>query len=231
MPKNSSSVKIEATRGYGGQVVLCEPTLESRESTAKALIDEHGYVMVHPYNDERIIAGAGTAALELIQEVGELDYVLAPIGGGGLVSGTAIATKSMYAGSKVIAVEPKNADDAYRSLKAGKIMPSVNPETIADGLRTSLGSLTFGVVREYVDQIVTVEESEILDAMRLLWERMKLVVEPSGAVPLAGLLKMPQEVDGLRVGVIVSGGNVDLSRFFEQYASVRCKGTGTAVVR
>jgi threonine dehydratase len=216
MPKNSPQVKVEATRGYGADIVFCENSTESRVAVAQELVNEFGYTLVHPYNDHRIIAGAGTAALELINEVGSLDYVFAPVGGGGLVSGTAIATKGLCSDAKVIAVEPKNADDAYRSFKANKIFPSVYPNTIADGLRTQLGELTFDVIRKHVDEIVLVTEEEILDAMRLFWERLKLVVEPSGAVSLAGLLKMKDKITG-SVGVIISGGNIDLTEFFEIY--------------
>ncbi len=219
MPSNSPSVKIEATRGYGANIVLCEPTLESRESTAQELIQKHGYTLVHPYNNPTVIAGAGTAALELIEEVGTLDYILTPVGGGGLLSGTSIATKGLCPDAKVIAVEPKNADDAYRSFKSGELLPSIDPKTIADGLRTSLSELTFSIIRKYVDDIITVEEKEILDAMRLSWERMKMIVEPSGAVPLAGLLSHKERFEPRsRIGIIISGGNVDLDGFFREFS-------------
>ncbi|MFW9845573.1 MAG: pyridoxal-phosphate dependent enzyme [Candidatus Thorarchaeota archaeon] len=219
MPSSSPSVKVEATKGYGAEVVMCEPTLASRESTAAELIDRHGYTLVHPYDNPSIIAGAGTAAYELIKEVGDLDWVFAPVGGGGLLSGTSIATKGLCPRAKVVAVEPKNADDAYRSFKNGKLHPSVNPRTIADGLLTSLSELTFSIIREKVDDIITVTEGEIVNAMRLLWERMKLVVEPSGAVSLAGLLQMSEDINDDQIGVILSGGNVDLERFFAQFSS------------
>jgi threonine dehydratase len=215
MPKNSPRVKVEATEGYGANIVFCENTVESRAQVAGDLIEKHGFILVHPYNDERIVAGAGTAALELIQEVGDLDFIFAPVGGGGLVSGTALTAKGINPATKVIAAEPKNADDAYRSVRDGRIYPSVKPNTIADGLRTQLAELTFNIIREYVDEVVTVTEQEIVDAMRLLWERMKLVVEPSGAVSLAGVLKMRADVRNRRVGVIISGGNVDVGSFFE----------------
>ncbi len=218
MPKNSPTVKVNATRGYGATIVFCENSTESRVAVANELIEEHGYTLIHPYNDPRIIAGAGTAALELINETGPLDYVLGPVGGGGLISGTSIATKGLCPDATVIAVEPANADDAYRSIKADRILPSVNPNTIADGLRTQLGELTFPIIKKYVDRIVLVEENEILDAMRLLWERMKLVVEPSGAVSLAGFLKISKDIEKKRVGIIISGGNVDLTDFFDKYS-------------
>ena len=214
MPENAPPVKVAATRGYGAEIVVCGSQPTDREKTVMPLIERYGYTLVHPSNDLRIIAGAGTAAYELIKEVGELDYVFSPVGGGGLLSGTAIATKGLLPSSRVIGVEPKNADDAYQSLKAGKIIPVKNPDTIADGLRTSLGSNTFRIIREKVDQIITVSEEEIVDAMRFIWERMKLVVEPSGAVSLAGVLSKQIDLESKRVGIIISGGNVDLTDFF-----------------
>ena len=218
MPNNSPKVKVAATRGYGAEIVFCENSTESRATVANELVEQHGYTLVHPYNDHRIIAGAGTAALELIEEVGKLDYVFAPVGGGGLLSGTAIATKGLCPDSKVIAVEPQNADDAYRSFKANKIFPSEYPNTIADGLRTQLGELTFEVIKKHVDEIILVSEQEIVDAMKIFWERLKLVVEPSGAVSLAGLLKKSKNLSGSTIGVIISGGNIDLTEFFESYS-------------
>ena len=216
MPKNSPTVKVNATRGYGAEIVFCENSTESRVQVANELIEKHGYVLVHPYNDERIIAGAGTAAMELIEEVEDLDYVFAPVGGGGLLSGTSIATKGLCENASVIGVEPANADDAFRSFRDDKIHPSVSPNTIADGLRTQLGEITFKIIRERVDSIITVSEEEIVASMKLLWERMKMVVEPSGAVSLAGLLKMKDELTDLRIGVIISGGNIDLTEFFSK---------------
>ncbi|MHA1806188.1 MAG: pyridoxal-phosphate dependent enzyme [Candidatus Thorarchaeota archaeon] len=215
MPENSARVKIEATRGYGAEVVLCEPTLEARERTTNELIERHGYLLIHPYDNERIIAGAGTAAVELIREVHELDVIMCPVGGGGFLSGTAIATKGLLPDCAVIAVEPENADDASRGFKSGKWVPSVHPHTIADGLITSLGRINFPIIREMVDDIITVSEEEIIDTMRLLWERMKLVVEPSGAVPLAGLLARKEVFSGKRIGILLSGGNIDLTDFFD----------------
>ena len=218
MPNNSPKVKVAATRGYGAEIVFCENSTESRINVANELVEKHGYTLVHPFNDHRIIAGAGTSALELIEEVGSLDHVFAPVGGGGFLSGTAIAAKGLCPDSKVIAVEPENADDAYRSFKADKIFPSEYPNTIADGLRTQLGELTFEVIKKHVDEIILVSEQEIVDAMRLFWERLKLVVEPSGAVSLAGLLKKSKELSGVTVGVMISGGNIDLTDFFEMYS-------------
>ncbi|MFX1521715.1 MAG: pyridoxal-phosphate dependent enzyme [Promethearchaeota archaeon] len=215
MPENSSQVKVAATRGYGAEVVFCGTKPTDRPEKTAELIKEHGYTLVHPYNDLNVIYGAGTAAYELIEEVGSLDFVLAPIGGGGLISGTSIVVKGLCPETKVIGVEPKNANDAYRSFKAGKIFPSVHPNTIADGLRTSLGSNTFKIIQENVDDIITVTEKQIVEAMKFLWERMKLVVEPSGAVPLAGLQSGDLNVRDKRVGLIISGGNIDLTAFFK----------------
>ncbi len=214
MPKNSSPIKMEATRGYGAKIITCGNSAADREKRTTELIEEHGYTLIHPYNDLRVIHGAGTAAYELIKEVGPLDWIFAPVGGGGLLSGTAIATKGLCPDANVIGVEPKNADDAYRSLKEGKILPSIDPKTIADGLRTSLGSHTFKIISDKVDDIVTVSEKEILVAMRILWERMKLVVEPSGAVSMAGLLYSGLPMEDQKIGVIISGGNIDLNDFF-----------------
>ncbi len=214
MPGNASPVKVAATRGYGAEIVVCGSQPTDREKAVIPLIQRNGYALVHPSNDLRIIAGAGTASYELIKEVGELDYIFCPVGGGGLLSGTAIAAKGLLPSSKVIGVEPKNADDAYQSFKAGKIIPVKNPDTIADGLRTSLGNNTFRIIKEKVDQIITVTEKEILDAVQLLWERMKLVVEPSGAVSLAGVLSKQIDLESKRVGIIISGGNIDLTDIF-----------------
>ncbi|MHA1949063.1 MAG: threonine ammonia-lyase [Candidatus Thorarchaeota archaeon] len=217
MPKNSPQVKVEATRDYGAEIVFCENSAEARVKVANELVEKHDYTLIHPYDDVRIIAGAGTSALELIEEVDSVDYIFAPVGGGGLLSGTSIATKGLRPETSVIAVEPEMADDAYRSFKEGRIFPSVYPETIADGLRTQLSELTFKIIIEYVDDIITVSEREIVDAMKFLWERMKIVVEPSGAVSLAGFMKMKNEISEKRVGIILSGGNIDLTEFFEKY--------------
>ena len=214
MPENAATVKVAATKGYGAKIVFCGSHLTDREKTVVPLIEKYGYTLIHPYNDLKIIAGAGTAAYELVKEVGELDYVFGPVGGGGLISGTAIATKGLLPLCRVLGVEPKKADDACQSLKAGKIMPVKDPNTIADGLRTSLGSNTFRIMKKKVDQIITVSEEEIVDAMQFVWERMKLVVEPSGAVSLAGVLSKKVGLRSRRVGIIISGGNIDLTDFF-----------------
>jgi threonine dehydratase len=209
MPNNSPKPKQAAVAGYGGQIVLCEPTLEARERTCKTVIETTGATLIHPYNDHRIIAGQGTAALELLEEIPDLDVVIAPVGGGGLLSGTAIAVKSVRPGARVIGAEPAQASDAAESLKAGHIV-SKPANTIADGLRTMLGELTFAVLRQRVDDIATVSEDGIVAAMRRIWEIMKIVVEPSGAVPFALVREHPALVVGQRVGIIISGGNVDL---------------------
>ena len=216
MPENASPAKVAATKSYGAEVVLCGSHPSDREKAVIPLIEEWGYTLIHPSNDLEIIAGAGTAAYELVQEVNGLDWIFSPVGGGGLLSGTAIATKTLLPAAKVVGVEPAKANDAYQSFKAGKIIPVKNPNTIADGLRTSLGTNTFRIIREHVDQIITVSEQEIVDAMQFLWERMKLVVEPSGAVSLAGLLSKQIKLSREKVGVIISGGNIDLTDFFDR---------------
>ncbi|HHY54744.1 MAG TPA: pyridoxal-phosphate dependent enzyme [Chloroflexi bacterium] len=212
MPSNAPAVKQAAVAGYGGLITLCEPTQAAREAALAQVVAETGAEVVHPYNDVRVIAGQGTVALELLAEAPDLDVVIAPVGGGGLLSGVALAVKALAPRVRVIAGEPAGADDAFRSLAAGQIMPSVAPNTIADGLLTSLGSLTFPIICQHVEQIVTVSEAAIIDAMRFVWERAKLIVEPSGAVPVAVLWEGKIDLRGLRVGVILSGGNVDLTR-------------------
>jgi threonine dehydratase len=212
MPRNAPEVKKTAVAGYGGRIVFCEPTLAAREAMLASVVQETGATFIPPYNDPQVIAGQGTAALELCEDVTGLDVVLAPVGGGGLVSGTAIAVAGLSPTTRVIAAEPAGADDAYRSLQAGKILPSVHPKTIADGLLTSLGELTFAIIQRHVAQIVTVSEEAIINAMRHVWERMKIVIEPSAAVPIGALLEKRLDLTGQRVGVILSGGNVDLDR-------------------
>ena len=212
MPKNAPSVKKNAVAGYGGLITFCEPTLEARETTLAKIVEQTGANVVHPYNDERVIAGQGTAALELLEEVPDLDVVIAPVGGGGLLSGTSIAATEIEKGIRVIAGEPEMADDAYRSLQAGAIVPSVQPKTIADGLLTSLGTLTFPIIQQRVEQIVTVSEQGILEAMRFVWERAKIIIEPSAAVAVGVLWEKKIDLTGLKVGVILSGGNVDLEK-------------------
>lgn len=212
MPETAPAAKLAATRGYGAEVLLYDPNAQSREAMAEELQAERGMTLIPPYDHPDVVAGQGTAALELLDEVGPLDMILAPCGGGGLLSGTAIAAKSLQPRCRVIGVEPEVADDATRSFRSGTLQKVNNPPTLADGLRTpSLGAVTFPLIQKYVDEMVTVSEHEIVRAMRFLWTRMKVVVEPSGAVPIAALIGGRQETDRMRIGVILSGGNVDLA--------------------
>lgn len=212
MPRTAPEIKKTAVKEYGGIITWCEPTLESRETTMQEVVQKTGVAFVPPYDHFNIICGQGTAARELIEEAGDLDMILAPVGGGGLVSGTAISTREMLPSAKVLAIEPAGADDAYRSFTSGKLVPSLNPKTIADGLLTSLSELTFRIIMDKVDDIITVSEEAIVTAMRMIWERMKIVVEPSGAVPFAAIIENKIDVDGKKVGIILSGGNADLTK-------------------
>ncbi len=210
MPRDAPKVKVEAVRGYGARIVFSGNAPGDRERTLKEVVEESGAVFIHPSDDLRVIAGQGTCAVEVMEEVPELDMVVAPVGGGGLLSGTAIAVRALSPSTRVVGAEPAAADDAYRSFTSGVLHPSGNPRTVADGLRTSLGPNTFPIVRSRVAQIVTTSEEAIISAMKLIWERMKIVVEPSAAVPLAAILEGRLEVRGSRTAVILSGGNVDL---------------------
>ncbi|MBL7971403.1 MAG: pyridoxal-phosphate dependent enzyme [Prolixibacteraceae bacterium] len=212
MPENAPEIKKKAVAGYGARITFCEPTLAARESTLKRVAEETGATEIHPYNNFNVICGQGTAAKELIEETGAPDLVMAPVGGGGLLSGTALSAKAMLPGVRVVAAEPAGADDAFRSFYSHTLIPSVAPRTIADGLLTSLGSLTFPIILNEVDQIATVSEENIVAAMRMIWERMKIIIEPSSAVPLAAILENRVEVKGKKVGIILSGGNVDLGK-------------------
>jgi threonine dehydratase len=212
MPRTAPEIKKKAVAGYGGMITFCEPTLQARESTLEKVIAETGATEVHPYDNFFVIAGQATAAKELIEDAGDFDIVMAPVGGGGLLSGTSLSVKKLKPGCKVIAAEPLGADDACRSFHAGVIYPSVNPLTIADGLLTSLSQRTFTIIRDNVDDIVTVSEEKIIEAMRLIWERMKIIIEPSSAVPLAALLEGKVHAAGKKVGIILSGGNLDLGK-------------------
>ncbi|HET6595128.1 MAG TPA: pyridoxal-phosphate dependent enzyme [Anaerolineales bacterium] len=212
MPENAPAVKKNAVAGYGGQITFCAPTLEAREATLQQVYERTGANVVHPYNDVRVIAGQGTAALELLEDVPDLDVILAPVGGGGLLSGTSIAATETKPRIRVIGCEPQMADDAHRSIQAGVLVPSVHPKTIADGLLTSLGPLTFGIMQKRVEQIVTVSEQGILEAMKFIWERAKIIIEPSAAVAVAVLWEKKIDLTGLKLGVILSGGNVDLDK-------------------
>ena len=212
MPSNAPQVKKNAVAGYGGQITFCEPTLEARESTMESIRQRTGATVVHPYDNEKVIAGQGTAVLELLEDVPDLDVVIAPVGGGGLLSGTSIAATETKRGIRVIAAEPEMADDAFRSIQAGKIIPSDNPKTIADGLLTSLGLLAFPIIQSRVEKIVTVSEESIIAAMKFVWERSKIIIEPSAATVIAVLWEKKIDLSHLKVGVILSGGNVDLGK-------------------
>jgi threonine dehydratase len=220
MPRTSPAVKRVATQGYGARIVLCEPTFNSREETTASEIARHGFTLVHPFNDWNVIAGQATAAWELMHDVPALDLVICPVGGGGLLAGTVLAVKGRAEQTQVMAAEPANADDARRSLESGEIQYCENPNTIADGLRTtSIGPRNFAVIRDGVDRIVAVSETDIVDAMRFVWERIKILIEPSSAVAVAPLLNGTIGANGRKVGVILSGGNVDLEPMFQEMKS------------
>lgn len=210
MPENSSKVKIAAVKTYGGRITFCQPTLAAREEKLNELLNETNAFEIHSYNNYAIIAGQATAALELTEDQPGLDTVIAPVGGGGLLSGTALSVHYFSPSTKVIAAEPSGADDAYQSFYQKKFIPSINPDTIADGLRTSLGSLTFPIIRRLVSDILTVNDQATIEAMKLVWERMKIIIEPSSAVALAIVLKHKHRFEGQKIGIIISGGNVDL---------------------
>ena len=210
MPSNSARVKVQAVEEYGGQVVFCEPKQSARESTCAKLIEETGATMIHSFENENVMAGQGTAAVELLEDLPDLDLIICPVGGGGLLSGTAVAAKTMQPKTQVIATEPANADDAAQSFRAGKLLPRATNDTIADGLRTNLGAPNFELIQRHVDDIVTVTEEGIVSAMRKIWETMKIVIEPSAAVPYAAILEEKFDFRGKRIGIILTGGNVDL---------------------
>ena len=212
MPSSAPPVKKAAVAGYGAEITECVPTLEARETTLEAVVARTGATFIHAYDNPMVIAGQGTAALELITDVPDLEMVMAPVGGGGLMSGTAIAVSSSRPDIEIYGAEPAGADDAFRSLRDGTIYPSVGPKTIADGLLTSLSDRTFRILSQRLKGILTISEDNLVRAMRLLWERMKIVVEPSGAATLAAVLEHPEVFAGRRVGLIISGGNVDLDR-------------------
>lgn len=219
MPNNSPQVKIDAVKGYGAAITFCEPNLQARESTLEKIVSETGAEFVHPYNREEIIAGQGTAALELLSDYPDLDSVIAPVGGGGLLSGTAIYSKGFNPKIKVFAAEPKGADDAHRSFTLGEWQASNNPKTICDGLLTSLGELNYGYIKQNVDDIMLVSDEQIIAAMKLIYERMKIVVEPSSATVLAAVIANKSIFESKKIGLIISGGNVDLNSLFDFYTS------------
>ncbi|MFT5784630.1 MAG: threonine dehydratase, partial [Candidatus Krumholzibacteriia bacterium] len=212
MPNNAPQVKVAAVKGYGAEIITCEPTLAAREATVAEVITRTGATLIHPFDNDHIIAGQGTAALELLQEHPEIEIMVAPVGGGGLLSGTALATRNLAPNAKIYGAEPTGADDTFRSLAAGKIIPMIDPNTVADGLLTTVGQRNFDIIRKNVAGIWTVDDDQIVSAMRLVWERMKIVIEPSAAVAVAAVLSQKAEVAGRQVGIILSGGNLDLGR-------------------
>jgi len=211
MPENAPEIKKNAVKSYGGEIIFCKPTLEAREQTLNEAVKKTHAVFIHPYNNDKIIEGQATCAKEIFEEESDFDFIIAPVGGGGLLSGTSLATYYFSNNTKVIGAEPAGADDAFRSIRDKKIYPSVNPQTIADGLRTSLTKKTFGIISKFADEIITVREDSILKAMKLIWERMKIIVEPSGAVPFAVILENKEKFKNKKIALILSGGNCDLN--------------------
>jgi threonine dehydratase len=212
MPENAPSVKKDAVAGYGALITFCKPTLQAREETCRAIMEKEGATLVHPYDNFNVICGQGTTALELLSEISDLEAIVAPIGGGGLMSGTSTCAKGINDRITVIGAEPLNANDAWKSFKTGVLTPSVNPLTIADGLLTSLSELTYTIIMKNVDDIFTAEENSIISSMKLIWERMKIIIEPSSATVLAVIKENPGFFKGKKIGLILSGGNVDLKR-------------------
>ncbi len=212
MPENAPEVKIKAVRSYGGKITFCKPDLKARETGLKDVIERTGAGFIHPYDNFNVISGQGTAAKELLEDMSAPDIIMAPVGGGGLMSGTSVAAGGMNKNIRIIGAEPENADDAFRSFQKGYLIPSVNPSTVADGLLTSLSLLTFEIIKTNVNDIYTASEEFIIKAMRMIWERMKIVVEPSSAVPLAVILQHKEQFKGKRIGIILSGGNVELDQ-------------------
>lgn len=211
VPNNAPNVKKKAIEGYGAQVTYCEPTLKAREATLNAVVERTGANFIHPYDNPKVIAGQGTAALEAFQQTEHIDIIMAPVGGGGLLSGTSIASKAISPQTLVYAGEPKNADDAHRSFYSGEFVESNNPKTLADGLLTSLSPRTYQIIKQNVDAIFTAHEETIVKAMQMIWERMKIIVEPSSAVPLAAIMENLEVFKGKKIVIVVSGGNVELS--------------------
>ncbi len=212
MPNNTPKIKINNVERNGGEVVWCEPEQSSRESVLADLVEQTGAIVVHPYNDERIVAGQGTCAKELMEDEPNLDMIVCPVSGGGLLSGTLLAAKGMKPEIMVYGAEPSEADDAYRSLQKGEIVANETIETICDGLRAQIGTIPFPIIQKYVDGIITVTETEIIEAMKMVWERMKIIAEPSSVITLGALLKSKDKFSGKKVGLILSGGNVDLNQ-------------------
>lgn len=218
MPNNAPQVKKDAVAFYGAEITYCEPTLEARESGLREVVRKTGATFIHPFNNRNVICGQGTAVKELFEEYDDLDAIIAPIGGGGLICGGSIVAKTLHPSCRVIAAEPEGADDAYRSFYQKKLFPSVNPKTIADGLLTSMSPLTYSIVRKNVDEIYTASEGSIVEAMKLIWTRMKIIIEPSSAVPLAILLQHGEKIQEKRIGIIITGGNVDLKTISQLFS-------------
>lgn len=214
MPNNAPKVKLNAVKGYKAKITLCEPTSEARRTTLEDIAEKTGATVIHPFSNPNVIAGQGTAALELIEDVGNLDAIIAPIGGGGLMSGTCITTRNLLPNAKLYGAEPKGADDAYRSLKEGRMLPQENPNTICDGLLTGLGENTWNILKDHLEAIYTVTDDEVIKAMKLIWERMKIIIEPSSATPVAVVLSDKfKALEGMEnIGIILTGGNVELSK-------------------
>ena len=212
MPHNTPKIKVNNVERNGGEVVWCEPDQSSREQVLADLVNESGATVVHPYNDERIIAGQGTCAKELLEDHPEIQIIVSPVSGGGLLSGTLLSAKEMNEQVSVYGAEPAEADDAYRSLQNGEIVPNDTINTICDGLRAQIGTITFPIIQKYVDEIITLSEDEILDSMKMIWERLKIIVEPSCSISLAAIIKNKNKFSGKNVGLIMSGGNVDLNQ-------------------
>ena len=210
MPNNTPKIKVDNVQRYGGEIIFCEPNIKARESTLKAMVQENEATIVHPYNDERIIAGQGTAAKELLKSIPDLDVIIAPVSGGGLLAGTLLSAKNINPKLKVYGAEPKNADDTYRSIERKKIVPNKTTNTIADGLRAQVGTITFPIIQKLADGIILVSEEMIIQSMRMVWQRLKIIIEPSCSIALAALLINNDQFYNKRVGLILTGGNVDL---------------------
>ena len=210
MPNNTPKVKVDNVKRYGGEIIFCEPNIKSRENTLDKMVNETGATIVHPYNDEKIIAGQGTAAKELLESIPDLDVIIAPVSGGGLLAGTLLAAKNINPKIEVYGAEPKNADDAFRSLKENKIIPNKSTDTIADGLRAQVGTITFPIINKYADGILLVSEKMIIQTMKMIWQRLKIIVEPSCSIVLAALMIHNDQFFNKRIGLILTGGNVDL---------------------
>jgi len=210
MPDNTPKVKVDNVQRFGGEIIFCDPNIKSRENTLNRIVKEDGSTIVHPYNDEKIIAGQGTAAKELLEKIPDLDIIIAPVSGGGLLAGTLLAAKAINSNIKVYGAEPKNADDTYQSIKRKKIVPNKTTDTIADGLRAQVGTITFPIIQKHVDGIILVSEEMIIQSMRMVWQRLKIIIEPSCSIVLAAILTNKKQFYNKRIGLILTGGNVDL---------------------